>query len=117
MNLIMHRSTRMSTVRCDNIMCITYFISSYQSLDNVSVSFSDVVDLEEMLRNAIVYGHPITYRPYNKILIVIEGNIKAINHYSNNDRYLFDGGYDITIAGHDSTKEKIWRISISRRSS
>jgi hypothetical protein len=35
-----------------------------------------VVDLEEILRNAIVYGQPITHRPFKKILIVLEGNIE-----------------------------------------
>lgn len=31
------------------------------------------VDLEKKVREAIVYGHPRTRRPWKKVLIVVEG--------------------------------------------
>ena len=35
--------------------------------------FSDVNDLEKVLRKAIVCGQPRTHRPWKKILILVEG--------------------------------------------
>ena len=34
---------------------------------------ADMVDLERKLRDAVVYGQPHTYRPWKKILIIVEG--------------------------------------------
>jgi serine palmitoyltransferase len=34
---------------------------------------NDIQHLEEQLRDAVIYGHPRTRRPFNKILIVVEG--------------------------------------------
>lgn len=34
---------------------------------------NDMEDLERLLEEAVVYGQPRTHRPYNKILIVVEG--------------------------------------------
>ncbi|EYC19227.1 hypothetical protein Y032_0025g1249 [Ancylostoma ceylanicum] len=34
---------------------------------------NDMQSLEKILRNAIAYGNPKTYRPYRKILIIVEG--------------------------------------------
>lgn len=34
---------------------------------------NDMADLERVLEEAVVYGRPRTHRPYNKILIVVEG--------------------------------------------
>jgi len=32
-----------------------------------------MVDLEKKLRDAVVFGQPHTYRPWKKILIIVEG--------------------------------------------
>ncbi len=37
------------------------------------IFYSDMKDLEEKLRDAVVNGQPRTYRPWRKILIVVEG--------------------------------------------
>jgi len=34
---------------------------------------NDVVDLENKLKKAIIDGHPLTHRPWKKILIIVEG--------------------------------------------
>ena len=33
----------------------------------------DMGHLEELLRDAVVYGQPLTHRPWKKILIMVEG--------------------------------------------
>lgn len=37
------------------------------------INFIDVVDLERILRESIVYGNSRTYKPFKKIIIIIEG--------------------------------------------
>jgi serine palmitoyltransferase len=34
---------------------------------------NDPVDLEKKIRNAVIEGHPLTHRPWKKILIIVEG--------------------------------------------
>ena len=34
---------------------------------------ADVADLEQKLRDAVIYGQARTHRPYRKILIIVEG--------------------------------------------
>ena len=34
---------------------------------------NDTVDLENKLKKAIIEGHPVTHRPWKKILIIVEG--------------------------------------------
>jgi len=34
---------------------------------------NDMASLEKILRDSIAYGNPRTYRPYKKILIIVEG--------------------------------------------
>ena len=38
-----------------------------------SIFFSDMTDLEAVLRKAIIDGQPRTHRPWKKILIIVEG--------------------------------------------
>ena len=33
----------------------------------------DMDHLEDLLRDAVLYGQPLTYRPWKKILIMVEG--------------------------------------------
>jgi serine palmitoyltransferase len=36
-------------------------------------------DLEEKIKNAIVYGQPKTHRPWKKIMIIVEGIYRCIS--------------------------------------
>lgn len=40
--------------------------------------FVDMVDLETKLRDALLYGHPRTRRPWKKIMIVVEGVYRSV---------------------------------------
>ena len=39
----------------------------------IECTLTDMVDLERKLREAVVYGHERTCRPWKKIVIVVEG--------------------------------------------
>jgi len=43
------------------------------SADGTFVVSSDAVDLERVVRRSIVEGQPRSHRPWNKILIIVEG--------------------------------------------
>ena len=38
-------------------------------------------DLENKLRDSVVDGHPVTHRPWKKILIIVEGVYRFVVHF------------------------------------
>jgi serine palmitoyltransferase len=40
----------------------------------------DMVHLERLLRESIVSGQPRTHRPWRKILIIVEGIYRLVDH-------------------------------------
>lgn len=51
-------------------MCSINFLCFHSQL---FISILDTKSLEHILREAIIYGHPRTRRPWKKIFIVVEG--------------------------------------------
>ena len=62
-------------------MVVTQLRLETQNIPNIkhgNFIVADMEDLEQKLRDALLYGQPRTRRPWKKILIVVEGVYRQV---------------------------------------